>query len=324
MSSKRTSHPESSRDGAEPSSTDLETLQGRVAAVYTGYYLVLREGREWVCKLRGRFRREARPVVGDLVDFLVHADGGGTISALHPRRTQLERRAAHRGRSAPASAQVLAANVDQLVIVASLREPPFRAGLVERLLVAAAMAGLTPLICINKLDLAERDELGELEAVYGALDIPVLGTAALQPETLGGLEAALAGKTSVLVGHSGVGKTSLLNALAEREMAVGEVAGGSKGLGRHTTSTARLIPLRGGAFAIDSPGVREFGLHGVAAADLARHYPDFRPFLGACRFGDCLHRGEPGCAIGEAVAEGRITQARYDSYHTLLGELEDS
>ena len=125
MTNKRTSHPETGRDGAQPASSDSESLQGRIAAVYTGYYLVLREGREWVCKLRGRFRREARPVVGDLVDFLAHADGSGTISALHPRHSQLERRAAHRGRSVRASAQVLAANVDQLVIVASLRDPPF-------------------------------------------------------------------------------------------------------------------------------------------------------------------------------------------------------
>ena len=311
-------HPSSGASGAPGGA-----LEGRVAAVYTGKYLVWRDGQEWVCQLRGRFRREARPVVGDRVDFITDPQGEGTITALHPRSSQLERRVAHRGRSGRAAgAQVMAANVDQLVIVAALREPPFRAGFVERCLVAAAMAGLSPLVCLNKTDLADAGEVEELERVYRGLDIPVLGTSALHPESLKGLAAALAGKTSVLVGHSGVGKTSLLNALAERQMTVAEVAAGPKGLGRHTTTTARLIPLQGGAFAIDSPGVREFGLHGIAAADLAHHYPDFRAYLGACGFADCLHRGEPGCAVAEAVAGGRIAEARYDSYLTLLEELE--
>ena len=294
-----------------------------VAAVYTGKYLVWQAGREWVCTLRGRFRREARPVVGDRVDFTERDEGLGTITAVHPRRSSLVRKAADRGRAAKVGApQVLAANVDQLVIVAALRDPPYRPGLVERFLVAAAMAGLEPLLCINKSDLGSAQELEELVRVYRALEVPVLGTSALRPQTLEPLQAALEGRTSVLVGHSGVGKTSLLNVLAGQEMAVAPVAGTRKGLGRHTTTTARLIPLKDGGFVIDSPGVREFGLHGIAPAELARHYPDFLPFLGQCGFGDCLHRGEPGCAVQEGVADGRLSAARYESYVTLLGEVQ--
>lgn len=293
-----------------------------VAAVYTGKYLVCRDGQEWVCTLRGKFRRDSRPVVGDLVDFEIHEEGSGVITAIHPRRTSLVRRIADRGRAGKAlGAQVLAANVDQLVIVAAVREPPFRPGLVERFLVAAAMAGIDPVICLNKADLAEPGEMAELAEDYLALKIPVFQTSVLQPETLQPLREALGNGNSVLVGHSGVGKTSLLNAMVGEQMSVGSVADRSKGQGRHTTSTARLIALAGGGFVIDSPGVREFGLHGVAQADLARHYPDFVPYLGQCGFSDCLHRGEPGCAVLEAVEEGALSVTRYESYLTLLEEV---
>ncbi len=306
-----------------PPDSAEEPREGVVAAVFTRDALVWSGGVEWLCGLRGRFRKEQRPVVGDRVGFTILADGGGAIAALQPRRNTLTRKIADRGRAGKVSAaQILAANVDQLVIVAALHDPPFRSGLVERFLVAAAVGGLAPLLCINKTDLERDGELEECAAPYRALGIPVVGASILRPETLEPLAAALAGKTSVLAGHSGVGKTTLLNALAMRDMAVAEVGGGQVARGRHTTTTARMIPLRGEGFAIDSPGVREYGLHGVSAPELARHYPDFRSFLGQCGFGDCLHRSEPRCAVREAVAEGRISQARYRSYATLLEELE--
>ncbi|MEE8396155.1 MAG: ribosome small subunit-dependent GTPase A [bacterium] len=298
--------------------------EGLVAAVYSGKFLVWRAGREWVCSLRGRQRREARPVVGDRVLLTTHPDGSGTILTILPRRNALTRRQADRARRGrPAAAQVLAANVDQLVIVAALREPPFREGLVERLLAAAAVAGMEPLLCISKIDLDGGGEFDALCLVYRALPLAVLGVTIRRPETLAALGAALAGKTSVLAGHSGVGKTSLLNELVERQMAVGDLGGAQVARGRHTTSTARLIPLRGGGFAIDSPGVKEFGLHGPAPSELARHYPDFGPHLDHCGFRDCMHRSEPGCAVLAAVEAGEVSQARYRSYRTLLEELEE-
>ncbi len=316
-----------SRNTAKPprhqAAPAVQGVQGVVAAVYTRDALVWSEGAELLCGLRGRFRREERPVVGDRVVFTPLKDGSGTIVALHPRRNTLTRRIADRGRAGKVtSAQILAANVDQLVIVAALHDPPFRSGLVERFLIAAAIGGLAPLLCINKIDLERGGELEQCTAPYLALQIPVVAASFLRPETLGALGAALAGKTSVLAGHSGVGKTSLLNALAERDMAVGEVGSGQVARGRHTTTTARMIPLRGDGFAIDSPGVREYGLHGVTPPELARHFPDFQGFLGQCGFGDCIHRGEPRCAVSEAVARGEIAEARYRSYLTLLEELE--
>ncbi len=157
--------------------------------------------------------------------------------------------------------------------------------------------------------------------MYREIGIPIIGTDIHRPETLAPLAEALAGRTSVLVGHSGVGKTSLLNLLAGRQMAVREV-GFQKDRGRHTTTTARLIPLSGGGFAIDSPGIREFGLQSMAPADLAALYPEFRPHLDGCDFRDCLHLSEPGCAVRAAVAAGGINTARYAGYCKLLEELQ--
>lgn len=307
-----------------PDPSDADGAQaprpGRIAAVYADRCLVWAEGEETVCWLRGRLKEQLTPVVGDDVDWIANPDGSGAVTAVHTRRTELVRTVADRKRNyRPVAPQVLAANVDRVVIVASLRRPPLRPGLLDRFLVAAAQAGIAPLICITKLDL---DPGGEFEAVrdaYRALAIPVLGTALGRPETVAALGEALAAGTSVMVGHSGVGKTSLLNLLSGREMAVREV-GFHKDRGRHTTTTARLIPLQRGGFAIDSPGIREFGLHGVEPGLLAGLYPELAPYLGQCRFADCLHQDEPRCAVRAAVEAGAIHPTRYAGYRKLLEE----
>ena len=293
---------------------------GHIAAVYADRCLVWSAGREVVCSLRGRLKESLRPVVGDRVRWALNADGSGAVSAVEPRRNELTRALADRKRAnRPAEPQVLAANVDRVVVVASVRRPPLRPGLLDRFLAAARRAGIPPAICIAKMDLAAAGELAAVEEMYIPLGIPVVGTDIHRPETVAPLADLLRDATSVLVGHSGVGKTSLLNLLTGREMAVREV-GFHKDRGRHTTSTARLIPLRAGGFAIDSPGIREFGLHGVAPAELAGLFPDFAPELGRCRFADCQHAGEPGCAVREAAEAGRIHPARYASYLKLLDE----
>ena len=217
---------------------------------------------------------------------------------------------------------MLAANVDLVVVVASLRRPPLRTGLLDRFLAASALSKIPPLICITKLDLDPGGEFEALREAYAGLEIPIVGTDIHRPDTLNPLSDALREGTSVLVGHSGVGKTSLLNLLCGMEMEVREV-GFQKDRGRHTTSTARLIPLSGGGFAIDSPGIREFGLHGVEPAELAGLYPDFRSYLDDCGFRDCLHQGEPGCGLVAALEAGHLSAARYASYRKLLDELRE-
>lgn len=295
--------------------------EGRIAAIYADRCLVWSGGEEVVCALRGRFKGRIKPVAGDRVRMVRNADGSGTVIEIHPRGRVLARRHADRKRaSRRPKRQVLAANVDLLVIVASLRSPPLRPGLLDRFLVAAALEEIPPLICVTKLDLDPGGAFAEVVSAYGALEVNVLGTDIHRPETLDPLAECMRERTSVLVGHSGVGKTSLLNVLSGREMRVSEV-GFQKDRGRHTTSTARLIPLAGGGFAIDSPGIREFGLYGVAPAELAPLYPDFRPYLDDCNFRDCLHQSEPGCGLVAAAEAGQVTEARYAGYLKLLDEL---
>ena len=294
--------------------------EGRIAAIYADRCLVWSEGRETICALRGRLKEQFTPVVGDRIRWQPTPDGGGAVTAIVPRRNELTRAVADRKRAnRPLAPQVLAANVDVLVMVASLRRPPLRPGLLDRFLVAARQAEIAPLICITKLDLDEGGEFDTIRDTYAPLDIPVLGTDIHRPDTLAPLAEALHGVTAMLVGHSGVGKSSLLNLLADVTLTVGEV-GFHKDRGRHTTTTARLIHLKAGGFAIDSPGIREFGLHGVAPADLAALYPDFTASLGHCRFADCLHQSEPDCAVRTAAESGAIHPARYAGYLKLLDE----
>ncbi|MBI3992529.1 MAG: ribosome small subunit-dependent GTPase A [Candidatus Lambdaproteobacteria bacterium] len=291
---------------------------GRVAAVYMDKCLVWTPHGQWVCTWRGSIKTQ--PVVGDLADFAPLTAETGEIARFLPRRSVLTRLAPHRGRHQQDKAQVLAANVEQVVIVAALHQPPFRDGLVFRILVAARSQGLPALLCLTKLDLDTGGEFAALRGRFAALGLPVLGTALSQAQTLAPLAQALAGRISILVGHSGVGKTSLINSLSDETLRVGEV-GFFKDRGRHTTTTARLIPLRAGGLAIDAPGLREFGLHGLTPELLAEHFPGFAPHFGQCRFRNCRHGSEAGCAVRVAAERGELSEALYQGYLKLLGEL---
>ena len=181
------------------------------------------------------------------------------------------------------------------------------------------LAGLSPLLCITKCDLDAGGSFARLADQFSDLNITVLGTRQDQPASLAPLMAALAGHISILVGHSGVGKTSLLNALTDRQMRVGAV-GFFKDRGRHTTSTARMIPLQGGGMAIDAPGIREFGLQHIDARSLAAAFPGFDAYRGRCRFRDCRHVSETGCAVREALAAGELRAVHYAAYQRLLAD----
>ncbi|KAA1188975.1 small ribosomal subunit biogenesis GTPase RsgA [Pseudohalioglobus sediminis] len=223
--------------------------------------------------------------------------------------------------------KAVAANIDQImVVIAPYPEP--HANLVDRYLVAAEVVGIEPVIVINKQDLlaqdpALREQMAALTAVYPGLGYKVLYTANNEAG-LAGLQEALRERTSVFVGQSGVGKSSLVNALLpEAALRVGALSE-NRQKGTHTTTTAQLFHLDCGGSLIDSPGIREFGLWHMSKQEVEQGFREFRPCLGLCKFRDCRHEQEPGCAILDAVEEGRITASRLDSYRHIVSTLEAS
>jgi ribosome biogenesis GTPase len=258
--------------------------------------------------------RELALAVGDLVSF---DPVRKIVIDVLPRRTQLARlRSFGKQRE-----QVLAANADRLAIVASVSSPPFRSGAVDRFLVAAHAGGLEAILVVNKLDLLAPDEaLPEEIRAYEAV-VEVFPVAARTGAGLERLRAKLASSTTVLAGHSGVGKSSLINALEpELRLQTGEISKWDRG--SHTTSASTWLRIAGGAVLIDTPGVREIGTGPIDRALLEPVYPEIALLSADCRFRDCEHRTEPRCAVRLAVEQGRLPAARLANYHRLLDEVD--
>ncbi len=277
------------------------------------------------CEFRGRMReREAGRVVvvGDRVAVTRLADGEGVVEIVHARRNELVRETAGREKV------LVAANVDQVLIVLSAFEPAPRWALADRMLIAAERDDVVPAIALNKADQAleasgARQELRETLGIYERAGYPTFAVSAVTGEGLDRLKAWLQGKVTVFSGHSGVGKSTLLNALRpDLALGTGEVNEVTK-KGRHTTTAVSLHRLPGGGHAADTPGFREFLPSDLSPSELGRHYPEFRSvFEGArCRFTDCLHRTEPACPIRKGVESGAIPQLRYQSYLQILATL---
>jgi ribosome biogenesis GTPase len=301
----------------------MPELKGTVLQALGGAFEVLLDSGPVVTTfMRGRIKQETRlgdrVVAGDRVRVAQHADGTHTIDVVEPRRSQLARRAPGRGTH---RAKVLVANADQVVIVLAAAHPEPRLGMLDRLLVLAESNEIPALIVVNKVDLVERAHVEQRFAPYAAAGYPVLFTSTVTGVQLEELRRRLCGKESVLTGPSGAGKSSLLNAIEPGlDLRVGDVSE-AVNKGRHTTVSARLIPLPCGGFVADTPGLREVGLWDVDPDQLDRLFPEFAPLLGACRFGtSCTHTHEPDCAVREAAERGDISRQRYDSYVKLLAE----
>jgi len=255
----------------------------------------------------------ARLVVGDRVS--VEMQGvDGVIVAVHARRNSLLRRAPSKNR-----AQILAANIDQALVVFAAREPVPKQGLVDRFLVACELAGIHAVITINKLD----QGLAEVEQwlpVYEALGFDVIRVSARSGWGLGVVKRLLVDRTTLFCGPSGAGKSSLLNAVYPGfRLKVGELSE-STGKGRHTTSLAELMPLPYGGFVVDTPGLKEFGVWEATGDELAHAFPEITVHAADCRFPDCTHQIEPDCAVAVAVENGEIDAVRYASYQKILEE----
>lgn len=274
--------------------------------------------------VRGRLhhghRRETSPVaVGDVVTIDAPGAGTCTVTGVAPRRSVLLRPEIH-GRW---KQQVLVANADVAVLIFAHRDPVPSAGLVDRLLFACHAGGVAPALVFNKADLVPDDATAALLALYAGLGYRLLRTSAESGEGIDGLAALVRDRCCVFAGPSGTGKTSLLNrVLPGLELRTGEISRVT-GKGRHTTTAARLVRIPGGTgHVIDTPGIREFGISGIAPDEAALQFPEF-PDPGSCRFADCAHAAEPGCAVRDALASGRLAKSRYDSYRTFRRELEE-
>ncbi|HYR08742.1 MAG TPA: ribosome small subunit-dependent GTPase A [Longimicrobium sp.] len=277
--------------------------------------------------LRGRIKRDertgAKVVVGDRVDVDEERAGEETVWAIvnvHERTTVLARRAPGK---APRP-KAIVANVDQVLIVFAAAHPDPHLRMLDRFLVIAADSDIAPLIIVNKTDRSGMDAARATFAAYERAGYPILYTSAKQDVGVDAVREALCGRLSALMGPSGVGKSSLLNAvqpgLGLRVAAISEAVN----KGRHTTVTAQLIPLECGGWVADTPGLRELGLWQVEHDQLQFYFPEFEPLLGGCRYPTCTHTHEPGCAVHAAATAGEIDFQRYDSYRRMfLGEDEE-
>jgi ribosome biogenesis GTPase len=287
-------------------------MKGRIHKIAANDYEVHAEQGVFHCRFRGKLKRERKAAlklaaVGDFVEITPGEAQEGTIEKVLDRRSRLSRHDVMR----PSTEQVIVANVDVLFVVQAAKDPDFNDMIVDKCTVMAAANRLPLVIVVNKSDLATPDV-----SLYEKAGYRCLRTSAKTAQGLDGLRGFLKGKTSVFMGPSGVGKSSLINALdPELELKVGEVS--RRGEGRHTTTWVELVPLAGGLVA-DTPGMEFFTLWGVTPENLKDHFLDFVDLAGGCRFRNCSHSSEEGCAV-----RGRVAESRYRNYLDILAKLRE-
>jgi ribosome biogenesis GTPase len=295
-------------------------LAGTILRARSGFYTVQTTQGLVECQLRGRIKRERRgtdlAVIGDRVSVSLLTDSTGAIEAVEPRQGRFSRR--QPGPRGTWKEDVLVANLDQVLIVFACADPMPHPRQVDRFLVVAETNEIDAAIVVNKVDLCGIDKAREEFRPYQELGYAVHHVSARDGIGLDALRNRLRGRISVVTGPSGVGKSTLLNALQPGlRLGTGAV---SEALhkGRHTTTVAELLPLTDGGYVADTPGLRELALWQTSASELEWAFPEFRPPLGGCAFNDCRHLDEPRCAIRAAVSSGQISPERHDSYRRML------
>ena len=299
---------------------------GKVIQSTGKWYKVSIDGDVVDCRIPGKFRLldigDTNPIaVGDQVEVTIGDDGKGMIDEIHQRKNYIPRKATRSGRDE----QILVSNIDRAWVVQSIKMPAIKRGFIDRFLVACEAYEIPAGVIINKTDLLNESNQAELESItetYTDIGYPVLQTSIEEPESIDLLIEETKNKTSVLVGHSGVGKTSLINCLDPNiDLTVGDVSSYSE-KGKHTTTYARLLELEYGGFIVDTPGIKEFGLVNIEPYELSLFFPEMREPRQYCKFNNCTHNHEPKCGVVAAFERGEIDPERYNSYLNILEGLE--
>jgi ribosome biogenesis GTPase len=313
-----------------------ELIEGLVIKAQSGFFTVHTDEGDFVCRVRGRLKEEWLDTdlvaVGDHV-LISRVDEGGMIEGMIEKVAERERALARLAPSAGRGSrhwtrrgylsereQVIIANPDHVVFVFACAEPPPRLRMLDRLLVGAELQEIPAVVCANKIDLVSPEEAHELFGIYEEIGYPVIYTSAHTAEGVEELHDILKGSISALVGPSGAGKTSLLNTMQPGlGLRVREVSRATR-KGRHTTVVPQLVPLDDEGWVADTPGLRALALFDMDPEEVDAYYPDIAPLVADCRFSDCSHTVEPGCAVKEAVESGEVSEHRYESYVRLREE----
>ncbi len=300
------------------------SLSGLVIKAQSGFFTVYTDSGSIVCKLRGKLKQERRDsdlaTVGDHVTLTRLADGTGIIETVAKRTRVLARRKpSPKGRAARGAPEqehesIILANPDQAMFVFACAKPEPRLGMLDRFLIVAEANNIPAVICVNKVDLVPEHEARGLFSGYEAIGYTVTYVSATLGTGLDRLRTQLAGRVSALTGPSGVGKSSLLNAIQPGLGIAAKTVSHATQKGRHTTVHPELIPLEGGGWGADTPGIRALALHDIESFELDGYFPDLRPFVAQCVFSNCTHTHEKGCAVRAAVERGEIQSRRYESF----------
>ncbi len=315
----------------EASVSKKKLLQGRIISISGENSVVLANEKPYHCSIRGFLKKEKTQhkniiAVGDIVKFSPLGDSGSII--------EIEKRSSILSREERKQMQIIAVNIDQVLITASVIKPPLKPPLIDRYIIAATKGGMSPIVVINKIDLLqdpsypeeeikkEKNKLSELVKTFRSINIPCILVSSKTKEGLNSLFQIMKNKSSVFSGQSGSGKSSLINALLGTALVTSDVVKKTY-KGAHTTTKASLIPLKDGGFCIDTPGIKSFGIWDLKKEEIKNYFSEFEPIAKKCKFADCSHTIEPDCAIRAALEKKLISPLRYDSYQSLMKSINN-